>query len=193
MDAVCVYCGSSDGADPAFAVITERLGDALVAAGLTLVYGGARNGLMGRLADRVLAQNGDVIGVIPHALVAWEQAHPGLTELHQVDTMHARKQGMMARADGFIALPGGIGTLEEIFEMISWAQLGVHAKPCGFISVGGYYDALIEFLDHSVAQGLMRRQTREMILIESDPEVLLARMARYRSPVTHRWIDSAQT
>lgn len=193
MRALCVYCGSSSGDNPAFSDAAEGLAEALVARQLGLVYGGARNGLMGTLADRVLALGGQARGVMPRSLIAWEQAHHQLTELLEVDTMHQRKQTMMELADGFIALPGGIGTLEEIFEMISWAQLGVHFKPCAFLNADGYYDALFAFLDHSVARGLMRPQTREMILIDDQPASLVERLLAYRSPVSHRWLEPEKT
>lgn len=193
MRAVCVYCGSNDGVNPAYRQVASALGATLAVRRVRLVYGGARNGLMGAVADSALACKGKVTGVIPQALVAWEQAHPGLDEQLIVDSMRARKQAMAERADGFIALPGGIGTLEEIFEMVSWAQLGVHHKPCALLNVAGYWDPLIEFLDHSVAMGLTRPKTRELILVDDDPESLLDRMQRYRSPVTHRWLDNSQT
>ncbi len=190
---IAVYCGASPGADPDFAVRAGDLAEALADRKLGLVYGGSRNGLMGVLADQMLAAGGRVVGVMPRSLIEWEQAHQSLTELITVTGMHERKQIMSDRADGFIAMPGGIGTLEEIFEMISWAQLGVHYKPCAFYNINGYYDGLFRFLDHSVEQGLMRPQLREMLLIDENPEQLLQRMVDYRSPVRHRWIDSSET
>ncbi|WP_210394924.1 TIGR00730 family Rossman fold protein [Motiliproteus sediminis] len=193
MRAVCVYCGSNDGTNPGYRAAARALGAEIANRGLRLVYGGARNGLMGAVADGALAAGGQVTGIIPHALVAWEQAHPDLSEQLVVDSMRARKQAMADRADGFIALPGGIGTLEEIFEMISWAQLGVHHKPCAFLDVEGYWDPLIRFLDYSVEVGLTRSGTRKMLLTDSDHKRLLTRMDNYRSPVTHRWLDAAQT
>ena len=192
MQRVAIYCGANSGTDPDFIKQAESLADAMVNQGIGVVYGGSRNGLMGVVADRVLDQQGTVVGVMPRGLIQWEQAHQHLTELITVSGMHERKKEMSQRADGFVALPGGIGTLEEIFEMISWAQLGVHFKPCAFFNVNGYYDKLIEFLDHSVSQGLMRKKIRDMILIESEPEALLKSMADYSSPVSNSWIDSSE-
>lgn len=193
MKSIAVYCGSRAGADPAFTALAEQLADAMAAASLDLVYGGSNQGLMGHVADSLLAKQRRVIGVMPSQIVRWEQAHPGLSEFHHVDSMHQRKQLMADLADGFLALPGGIGTLEEIIEMISWAQLGIHHKPCAFLNINGYYDALFEFLDHSVAQGLMRAKTRDMILLAEDAFELIAAMQAYQSPVQHHWLDSSQT
>jgi len=193
MRSVCVYCGSGDGLDPAFTDAAVGFGQALAQRSLSLIYGGARNGLMGAVADAALAGGASVTGVIPQALVQWEQAHPGLSQQLVVGSMRERKQRMADGADAFVALPGGIGTLEEIVEMISWAQLGVHFKPCAFLNVNGYYDKLFEFLDHSVDQGLMRPKIRQMILVDNDPSRLLDALARYRSPVEHRWLDLSQS
>ncbi len=154
---------------------------------LAMVYGGANNGLMGAVADHMLALGGEVTGVIPQHFVGWELAHAGLSELISVDSMPERKQRMAALADGFVALPGGIGTLEEIIEMISWAQLGIHHKPCALLNINGYYDPLLAFFDHSLQQGLMRPRLRDMILTDSDPNSLLDRILAYESPVTHHW------
>ncbi len=192
MRRIAVYCGSNAGIDPAFEVSTLALADALAAHKLDLVYGGSRSGLMGQIAGRMLQLQRSVIGVMPEGLMAWEQAHSSLTSMISVASMHERKQVMADHADGFIALPGGIGTLEEIFEMISWAQLGVHHKPCAFLNVCGYYDKLLEFLDHSVAQGLMREKIRRMILVDDDPSRLLLKMQQYSSPVQHQWLHKSQ-
>lgn len=193
MQWLAVYCGSNLGSDPQFAEQATRFADAMAARRLDLVYGGSKNGLMGLMADRLLAQHRRVVGVMPQGLIRWEQAHDQLTELLVVSSMHERKQAMSERADGFVALPGGIGTLEEIFEMISWAQLGVHQKPCAFFNVNGYYDTLISFLDHSVEQGLMRARIRGMILVDDQPGRLLEAMAGYRPPKVPRWIEDAET
>jgi uncharacterized protein (TIGR00730 family) len=160
----------------------------LAAENIALVYGGGRVGLMGVLADAALEQGGDVIGVIPHALDTKELAHDGLTEMHVVDTMHERKALMADLADGFISLPGGLGTFDESFEILTWAQLGIHAKPCGLLNVGGYFDKLIGFLDHAVEQRFIKPQHRDLVLVEGDPGRLLERMRTYRTPVTGKWI-----
>ncbi|MCW8884803.1 MAG: TIGR00730 family Rossman fold protein [Motiliproteus sp.] len=191
MKRIAVYCGSNAGTDPAFLESTLALADAMANADLDLVYGGSNNGLMGQLADRLLVRQRHVTGVMPEGLISWEMAHSSIPELITVSSMHERKQVMADHADGFIALPGGIGTLEEIVEMISWAQLGVHHKPCAFLNINGYYDHLIAFFDHSVEQGLMRERIRSMILIEDQPELLLQKMSRYQSPVTHQWADQS--
>jgi len=190
---VCVFCGSSAGAGTAYAGGARRLGEALVAAGTGLVYGGAHVGLMGILADTVLAAGGEVTGVIPHALEELEIAHRGLTSLHVVGSMHERKALMAELADGFISLPGGIGTLEEMFEILTWAQLGLHRKPCGLLDVDGYFVGLLQFLDRMVDQGFLRTVHREMILVESEPERLLARFESYQPPGVVKWIDRAQS
>ncbi|OMH38739.1 TIGR00730 family Rossman fold protein [Motiliproteus sp. MSK22-1] len=192
MQQIAIYCGANSGVDPDFIKQAESFADVLVRRRVGVVYGGSRNGLMGVIADRVLGQQGTVVGVMPKGLIQWEQAHQHLTEMVSVSGMHERKQEMSQRADGFVALPGGIGTLEEIFEMISWAQLGVHFKPCAFFNVNGYYDKLIEFLDHSVIQGLMRKKIRDMILIGDEPEALLNAMNNYSSPVDNSWIESSE-
>ncbi len=170
-----------------------RLGRRLAEERLTLVYGGGGTGLMGSVADAVLAAGGKAIGVIPHALATAELAHAGLTELRRVDTMHERKSLMAELADGFIAMPGGLGTFEEFFEILTWQQLGIHAKPCGLLNVAGYYDQLIAFLDHSVACGFVKPAYRGMILAGEDPQDLLQQMRRYQPPERMRWITPSQT
>lgn len=187
MKTLAIYCGSNAGADPAFRKQIDVLASAMAAVELDLVYGGSSSGLMGCLADQLLAHQRKVVGVMPGELVGWEQAHDKLSEFHKVISMHERKQLMADLADGFLAIPGGIGTLEEIVEMISWAQLGIHHKPCALLNVNGYYDHLLAFFDHSVQQGLMRQKTRDMILVDDDPARLLQRMQAYQSPVTFRW------
>lgn len=165
----------------------------MVAADITLVYGGAGIGIMGRLADSVLAAGGEVIGVIPAALAHKEVAHPRLTELHVTDSMHERKMKMAELADAFIALPGGIGTLEELFEIWTWAQLGIHAKPCGLLNAEGYFDALIAFLDHMAEQQFVKPEHRAMLLVESNPGTLIELCVSYLPPPTSQWLKRNQT
>jgi hypothetical protein len=190
---VCVFTGSSPGARAEYARAAEQLGSLLAARGCTLVYGGANVGLMGILADAVLADGGRVIGVIPDGLLAKEVAHHGISELRVVASMHERKATMAELSDGVVALPGGLGTLEEFFEMLTWAQLGIHAKPCGLLDVHGYYDALLAFLDHAVDERFVAPAHRALILAERDPTTLLDRMARYRAPAIEKWLDRASS
>ncbi|WP_040566461.1 LOG family protein [Magnetospirillum molischianum] len=182
MRRVCVFCGSSFGARPAYAEAARDLGRLLVARDLELVYGGGNVGLMGVIADAVLAAGGRAIGVIPDAMVTREVSHQGLTELHVVESMHARKAMMADLADGFIAMPGGIGTLDELFEIWTWSQLGIHAKPLGFLDVDGYYSHLQVFLDHVATEGFMRERHRAMVAVEPDPVGLLAAMGGFEAP-----------
>lgn len=193
MKAIAVFCGSSSGANPSFAQEACRLGQQLAQRGITVVYGGAKVGLMGAVADGALDEGGKVIGVLPHFLQAKELAHPGLTELLLVDSMHERKQLMNERCEGVIALPGGFGTLEELFEMLTWGQLGLHQKPIGILNVAGYYDALIRLLDHMVAQGLLRLNNRQMLLVSSNIEDLLDQMSAYKPSLVGKWLDENQT
>lgn len=173
MKRVCVFCGSNEGADPAFRDAAVELGRALAAGGLGLVYGGGRVGLMGVLADSVLAAGGEAIGVIPHGLERRELAHRGLTRLHVVGSMHERKALMEKLSDGFIAMPGGFGTLDELCEILTWRQLGLHDKPVGLLDAGGYFDAFLAFVDKAVAQGFIRAEHRAMIRVSASPEALL--------------------
>lgn len=177
MQSVCVFCGSSTGTRPEYLRAAERLGTVLAERHLRLVYGGSSLGMMTALADAALAGSGNVIGVMPQALVEREQAHLGLTELRVVDTMHERKATMTNLADAFIALPGGVGTLEELFEVWSWSYLGLHRKPFGLLDVNGYWSDLIRFLDHSVREGFVRPEVREMIVLDEDPGALLDRLS----------------
>lgn len=188
MKALCVYCGSNTGADGQYAAVARQLGGVLAANGIGLVYGGAGKGLMGVLADAVLAAGGRVRGVIPKALLDKEIAHPGLDELHVVNSMHERKFMMAELSDGFIALPGGFGTLEEIVEMLTWAQLGIHAKPCGLLNVRAYFDQLLAFFGHAESRGFLRPAHREMLLVEPEPEALLARFRAYEPPRQTKWL-----
>jgi uncharacterized protein (TIGR00730 family) len=191
--AICVFAGSSLGNDAAFEHCAVELGRALVRRNLGLVYGGANVGLMGVLADAVLEAGGLVIGVIPDFLVGLEIAHPGLTELIVVSSMHERKDTMARRCDGFIALPGGFGTIEELFEALTWGQLRLHAKPCGLLNAGGYYDGLLRFLDHGVAQRLIAPENRAMVLVNEDPGMLLDAFEAYQAPADVKWIRSDRT
>jgi uncharacterized protein (TIGR00730 family) len=188
MKRVCVFCGSSPGVRPEYVAAARWLGELMVDRGLGLVYGGARVGLMGAVADAVLAGGGEAIGVIPHALMQKEVAHAGLTELHVVDTMHQRKAMMADLCDGFIALPGGFGTFEEFCEVLTWSQLGFHPKPCGLLNVEGYYAPLLALFDQGVREGFIRPQHRALVLEETDPAALLERMERFVAPALDKWI-----
>jgi uncharacterized protein (TIGR00730 family) len=183
---LCVFCGAASGRDGVYQAAAGQLGRALAERGITLVYGGASVGLMGALADAALDAGGHVIGVIPSALVARELAHQGLTELHVVEDMHQRKARMAELADGFVAMPGGAGTLEELFETWTWGQLGLHAKPCALFDMGSYYQPLRVLVDRMVGEGFLRPTDRDMLLIEQDPGRLLDRMAAYQAPAP-RW------
>lgn len=186
---VTVFCGSSSGTDPAHAACAAALGELLVEQDIALVYGGGRVGLMGIVADAVLAAGGSVTGVIPQHLWDKEVGHAGLTELLIVDSMHERKLAMADRGDAFVALPGGIGTLEELAEALTWTQLGIHAKPVGVVDVGGFYGPLLAFLDRSVAEGFMRPHHREMLLSADDPATLLDRLATWEPVDVPKWLD----
>lgn len=190
---ICVFCGSSPGALPDYIESARALGGVLAEHGIRLVYGGASVGVMGALADAVLAAGGKAVGVIPRALWEREVAHTGLTELHVVESMHQRKAMMAELSDGFIALPGGIGTMEELFEVWTWAQLGMHRKPCGLLDVAGYYRPLIAFLDHMVEQHFVRDAHRSIVLVDHDPGALVQRFRHYSAPPVPQWIDQAQT
>ncbi|WP_321914684.1 MULTISPECIES: TIGR00730 family Rossman fold protein [unclassified Paraburkholderia] len=189
MKAVCVYCGSSPGANPIYTEAAQAFGRALVAANLALVYGGGKVGLMGVIADTVMAGGGRAIGVIPELLVDKEVGHAGLTELHVVPDMHHRKKMMADLSDAFVAMPGGAGTLEELFEVYTWAQLGYHRKPVGVLNIGGFYDPLMSLLDHTVREGFMRQTYRDMLQTDSDPAALIAKLQRYHAPEKDKWAD----
>ena len=176
MKSIAVYCGASLGADPAYADAARDLARALVEHNIGLVYGGGKVGLMGVIADEVLRLGGDATGVIPKHLVEREVGHAGLTRLFVVKDMHERKAMMSDLADGFIAMPGGMGTLEELFEMVTWAQLGIHAKPIGLFNVNGFYDGLAAFLDHLVAAGFVRPAHAELMMRDADPDALIRRL-----------------
>lgn len=170
---VCVFCGSAAGVRPEYADAARSLADALVDEGLGLIYGGGNVGLMGEVANGVLRRSGEVLGVIPRRLVEMEVAHHEVTELFVVETMHERKARMTSLCDGFLTLPGGIGTMDELFECLTWAQLGYHDKPCGVLNVGGFYDRLLALLDHYVAEGFLAPATRELLVVGDDPASLL--------------------
>jgi uncharacterized protein (TIGR00730 family) len=193
LNRVCVFCGSSKGSRPEYVSAARNLGAALARREAGLVYGGGCIGLMAEVADAVLDAGGEVIGVIPQALVARELAHAGVTDLRIVGSMHERKAMMADCADAFIALPGGYGTLEEFCEVLTWAQLGLHQKPCGLLNVQGYYDPLLALFDHAVAEQFVRTAHRSLVLEEEDPDRLLDLLESYRPPVVEKWIDRDET
>ena len=190
MKRICVFCGSSPGGRPEYVHAAKQLGYALASKDIGLVYGGARVGMMGKIAEAVLERQGEVIGVIPKGLVDKEVAFTGLADLRVVDSMHERKALMAELSDGFIALPGGLGTIEEFFEMVTWAQLGIHPKPCGLLNVKQYYSGLLDFLDQTVSEGFVEREHRSMILVDEDPEKLLQKFETYHPPVLDKakWV-----
>jgi uncharacterized protein (TIGR00730 family) len=187
---LAIFCGSNPGVRPDYVDAARSLGRLLAQRGIGVVYGGSNVGLMAALADAMQDERGDIIGVIPRMLVEREVANTALSDLRIVDSMHQRKAMMVELADGFIALPGGIGTLEEFFETWTWAQLGMHAKPCGLLNVAGYFDPLLEFLDHAVAERFVRDVHRSMVVVESDPTALLARFESYEPPRVVKWINA---
>lgn len=188
MNRICVYLGSSPGARPEYTVAAEHLAQRLAARGLGLVYGGAQVGTMGVIADAVTAAGGEVIGVLPESMQTKEIAHTGITELHVVASMHERKMMMMDLADGFIVLPGGSGTLEELFETYTWLQLGLHRKPIGLLDVADYWSKLIMFLDHMVEEGFVRREQADLLLVDDDADRLLDRFQAWTPPPLPRWL-----
>ena len=193
MKNICVYCGSNPGRQEAYSSAARALAKSLVDRNLGLVYGGASVGIMGLIADTVLQLGGRAVGVIPEALVRKEVAHQCLTELHVTQSMHERKTLMAELSDGFIAMPGGIGTLEEIFEIWTWAQLGIHTKPCGLLNAAGYFDALTTFLDHAVAEQFVKPPHRAILIVEQTPDLLLDRFASYQAPTVQKWVGKAET
>ncbi len=190
---ICVYCGSSPGRLDAYDLSAEFLAESLVKRNISLVYGGAGIGLMGRLAEQVLKLGGKAIGVIPKALAHKEVVYTDLTELHVTQSMHERKMLMAELSDGFIALPGGVGTLEELFEIWTWAQLGFHDKPCGLLNVAGYYDLLIQFLDHVLAEQFVKSHQRSMLMVANEPTSLLDQFEQYRTPEVKHWVSQGET
>lgn len=193
MENICVYCGSMQGRRPEYAAAARRVGTLLAERGIGIVYGGGSIGLMGILADAALAAGGHVTGIIPEHLSRREIAHADLTELVIVRSMHERKALMEQRSDAFIALPGGLGTLEELFEILTWAQLGLHRKPCGLLNVDGYYDPLISLLDRAVAEGFLRDKHRGLLVVDDDPERLLDRFEDFTAPEITKWIGRDET
>jgi uncharacterized protein (TIGR00730 family) len=194
VERICVFCGASPGARPAYRDATAELARLLVAERIGVVYGGGGVGLMGALADAVLAEGGEVTGIIPRALVDREIAHRDVTDMRVVGSMHERKALMAELADAFIALPGGLGTLEELFEVYTWAQLGLHRKPCALLNVEGYYDGVVNFLSTAVEERFVRDEHREMLIVEREPEALIERMRRFEPDAAlPKWIDLDET
>ena len=189
MRRVCVYAGSNPGSHPDYAGAARALATTLADRGIGLVYGGGRVGLMGVLADTILEAGGEAIGVMPQSLIDREIGHRGLTELKVVDSMHERKAQMARLSDAFVAVPGGIGTLEELIEVYTWSQLGIHDKACGVLNVRGYYDHLAAFLDHAVTQGFLRPQHRAVLSVAGEPAELLDRLAAYEPPSVGKWTE----
>jgi uncharacterized protein (TIGR00730 family) len=190
---VCVFCGASAGEDSRYLDTADRFGQILAREGIELVYGGSRVGMMGRIAAATLQAGGKVTGVIPGAIMNRELAHQELTELRVVRSMHERKSEMAELSDAFIALPGGLGTLEAFCELLTWGQLGLHQKPCAILDVGGYFQPLVRFFDHMTREGFMSRPQRDMVLVEEDPEQLIPRLRGYQPLATPRWIEAGQT
>jgi len=194
VERICVFCGSSPGARPAYREATTELARLLVSEGIGLVYGGGRVGLMGALADAVLREGGEITGVIPRSLVNREIGHCGVTDMRIVGSMHERKAMMAELSDAFVALPGGIGTLEELFEVYTWSQLGLHEKPCALLNVEGYFDGVAAFLDHAVSERFLREETRELLLVDQDARTLLDRLRAFEpQAVVPKWIDRDET
>jgi uncharacterized protein (TIGR00730 family) len=186
---VCVYAGSNPGSHPAYAAAARDLATTMAERGIGLVYGGGKVGLMGVLADTILEAGGEAIGVMPQALVEREIGHRGLTRLEVVDSMHERKAKMAELADAFVAVPGGIGTLEELIEVYTWSQLGIHDKACGVLNVRGYYDHLAALLDHAVTEGFLRPQHRAVLSVAGEPAELLDRLAAFEAPTVAKWLE----
>jgi uncharacterized protein (TIGR00730 family) len=192
LKSICVYCGSNVGARPDFAAAATAVAELLVSHQIRIVYGGGRVGLMGIVADAAIAAGGEVIGIIPRSLDRREIAHRGVTELHVVESMHDRKALMNKLSDGFIALPGGYGTFEELCEMLTWAQLGIHGKPVGLLDVAGYYVPFITMLDHAVAERFLHPDHRALLLNDNDPAALIERMKRFEPPTTPKWLEPGE-
>ena len=188
MKRICVFCGSRPGVQPAYRAAAEAVGVLFAERGIELVYGGGNVGLMGIVADACLAAGGRVVGVIPRALLEWEVGHEGLTRLEVVDSMHTRKARMAELADGFIALPGGLGTFEELFEILTWAQLGFHSKPVGLLNVEAYYQPLVQMMERGVAEGFMKAENRGLLLVEDNAHALLRTMGAYHPPAVGKRI-----
>lgn len=192
MKSICVFCGSNSGLNPAYVQAAKNLGAEIVKQGLSLIYGGASVGLMGAIADAVLKAGGQAFGVIPQNLESKEIAHKNLTKLYVVESMHQRKQMMFDLSDAFLTLPGGLGSLEEICEVLTWAQLGLHKKPCGFLNINGFYDHLIVQFDRIVSEGMMKPENREMILVDNSITAILQKFRSYQAPSVDKWITKKQ-
>jgi uncharacterized protein (TIGR00730 family) len=190
---VCVFCGSNPGSSSEYRSMATRLGSLLAARGIGLVFGGGSVGMMGAVADAAAAGGAETIGIIPEGLAAREVAHRGVTEMHVVTTMHQRKALMSELSDAFIALPGGFGTLEELFEVTTWAQLGIHRKPIGLLDINGYYRQLVSFIDHAVKEQFIRREYRDLFVVGEDPETLLDTLTTHEMPVVARWVTARET
>ncbi len=190
---ICVFCGSNTGVNSLYRHAAEELGRVLARHGHGLVYGGGSVGLMGVIADAVLAGGGEVIGVIPEALATKELAHPNITVMHVVPSMHARKAHMVELSDAFIAMPGGFGTFEELFEVITWAQLGIHRKPIGLLNVAGYFDTLMELIEHAIAEEFIKPEYRQLIVTTDQPTTLLDALVHHRMPAVRKWITPEET
>ncbi|MFJ2986681.1 TIGR00730 family Rossman fold protein [Collimonas sp. NPDC087041] len=189
MKSLCIYCGSSPGASPVYAQAARAMAQAMVNDNIALVYGGGNVGLMGIIADEVIRLDGRATGVIPEALLQKELGHKGLTQLHIVKDMHERKAMMAELSDGFIAMPGGVGTLEELFEVFTWAQLGFHKKPIGLLNVDGFYDGLLQFIQHMVSQRFLKGEQAELLMAEAQPEALLQRFRSFVPLQVTKWLD----
>lgn len=193
LEKICVFCGSSDGNDLAITDAAKKLGEIFAERNITLVYGAAKIGVMGVIAKSVLDNNGKVIGIIPNFLKRKEVVHLGLSELITTENMHERKMKMQEESDGFIALPGGMGTLEELFEIITWLQLGLHQKPIGLLNTNGFYNDLIKLLETMVRKGFLSIDNYNLLLIDSNPEQLLIKMEEFKSPIIPKWLNSDRT
>lgn len=193
LKSICVFCGSNAGSRPAYVEAAKQMGKLLAGRGIQVVYGGGHVGLMGVVADAALESGGNVVGVIPRALADRELAHGEVTKMHVVDSMHDRKAMMADLSDGFVALPGGYGTFEELCEIITWSQLGIHQKPCGVLNVNGYYDPLLTQFDAAVEEGFMPAEHRRLVLSDDDPESLLDQLSGAEPPPVEKWIDSSET
>lgn len=190
MKRLCIYCGSSPGSRPEYATAAQACGRILADRGIGIVYGGGNTGMMGRVANAALEAKGEVIGVIPHHLADKELAHEGATQMIRVNSMHERKQMMADLSDGFIILPGGIGTLEELFETFTWLQLGLHGKPIGLLNVEGFFDHMLAFLDHMVADRFLKADHRAMLIVDDNMDNLLERMTAFVAPDANKWLDN---
>jgi uncharacterized protein (TIGR00730 family) len=190
---VCVFCAANPGAHPAYASRARAMGRHLAESGRRVVYGGGRTGLMGALAEGALEAGGEVVGIMPKHLVDREVAHTGLTELHVVTSMHERKALLAELSDGFLAMPGGLGTMEELFEIWTWGQLGLHRKPYGLLEVNGFFAPLLAFLDHAVGEGFVARANRDLLVVDADPASLITRMEAVVPPALARWMTREET